>query len=278
MYLNKTISVLALMAMIGTSAVSLAQDAATPSVPPAISSMSTETNAASTPAPAAPASGATTQSSVDAIAPATTTPVDASTVTSATPVVAPSASSQVPMDASSQVMLQSVMLVNLPKADGSIVDKLVEAFNSRDYEKYSSIFSKEGFTLITSDFQYASTPEALKNKWDAKVVDHNFKDSKAAATVESVKDLAPGIAMITGKFNLVMDANRTAMSMFTLLVKYEDNAWKINTLHASSKDVMRMVLADEIKPESNAMIDAVYAILGLLIGFVLAKLVHRKAA
>jgi uncharacterized protein (TIGR02246 family) len=280
MYFNKPITVLTLTAMLGMSSAAIAQDAtatapATPVAPTAPVISAEPAIPAIAPAPVEPVA-------VEApvATPAPVTPVDASAmpvpVTPATP-VAPTTMNQMPMDASNQVMLQSVMLVNLPKADATIVDKLVEAFNSRSYEKYAEMFSKEGFSVVTADFNSVSTPEALKSHWDNKfAATSHFKDAKATATVDSVKDLAPGIALITGKMNLTMDPNTNAMTMFTIVAKYEDNVWKINSMHASSKDMMKMILAAEMKPESNAMMDAFYALVGLLIGFGAAKMMRKK--
>ena len=272
MYFKRTISTLALFAAISSASVSYAQDAAapsaTPAVPPAVSS---------TPADAPAMLAPTTPTATDAAQSMTpATPVDASTVTPSSPVVAPATTNSVPMDASNQVMLQSVMLVNLPKADGAIVDKLVEAVVNRDWEKYSALYSKESFNLVTVENDAITTPEALKSMWDKKMSEH--KNYKATATVESVKEIAPGIGYIVGKINMAYDANNSAMAHFTMLTKYEENAWKIVSMHASSKDVMKMILAAEMKPESNMMMDAVYAIMGLILGFVIAKLMARRAA
>ncbi len=282
MYFKRTISTLALLAVLCGISVSYAQDtaapSATPAVPPAVTNAPTD--APAMPTPTMPMSGAadSAQSSMPMLTTTVPTPVDASTVAPSSPVVAPATTNTVPMDASNQVMLQSVMLVNLPRADGAIVDKLVEAVASRDWEKYSALYSKESFNLVTVENELISTPEALKAMWDKKMSDARYKDHKATATVDSVKEIAPGIGYIVGKLNIVFDANHSAMAHFTMLTKYEENTWKIASMHASSKDVMKMILAEEMKPESNVMMDAVYAILGLIIGFVLAKLMLRKAA
>ncbi len=276
MYFKRTILTFALLAVATGISASYAQDvsapSATPSVPPVVSSAPAD--AATMIAPSVPGGSATdaVQSGVPS------TPVDASTVTPTSPVVAPATTNTVPMDASNQVMLQSVMLVNLPKADGAIVDKLVEAVASRDWEKYSSLYSKESFNLVTVENELINSPEALKAMWDKKMSDARYKNHKATATVESVKEIAPGIGYIVGKLNIVFDANHTAMAHFTMLTKYEENTWKIVSMHASSKDVMKMILAEEMKPESNMMMDAVYAIMGLILGFVVAKLMARRSA
>ena len=278
MYFNKPLTVLTLTAILGMSSAAIAQDTTTPAPATPVAPTSPVVSAepaipAIAPAPVAPVA----VEAPAATPPAPVAPVDASAMPVTPAPAAPTTMNQMPMDASNQVMLQSVMLVNLPKADATIVDKLVEAFNSRSYEKYAEMFSKEGFSVVTADFNSVSTPEALKSHWDNKfAATSHFKDAKATATVDSVKDLAPGIALITGKMNVTMDQNTNAMTMFTIIAKYEDNAWKINAMHASSKDMMKMILAAEMKPESNAMMDAFYALVGLLIGFGAAKMMRKK--
>ncbi len=276
MYFNKSFSALLIAVTIGYAVSAIAQETTT-TAPAAAAT--TQSNSSVTPSTNGATAPAAADGTVAPATPAPVVPVDASTVVPANPVVEQATTiNQIPMDASKQVMLQSVMLVNLPKADNSIVDKLVEAFNSRSYEKYSEMFSKEGFSVVTADFKNISTPEALKTAWESKfAATSHFKDAKATATVDSVRDIAPGIALITGKMNIAVDPKTNAMSMFTILAKYEENTWRIATMHASSKDLMKMILASEIKPESNVMMDVILAFAGVVIGFVLAKVMRKRS-
>lgn len=184
----------------------------------------------------------------------------------------------IPFDAANQVTLQSVVLVNLPKADASILDKFIEAHDSGDFEKYAELFSDDGFNIITGDFKTIKSKQDLKAQWDKKFANDKYKNVKLTSSLDTVKDLAPGIAMLTGKFDVNGEAIQNISSKFTMVVKYDDNEWKILSLHGSSKDIMKMMFEAENPSggSDSATMTFIVGLLGLVIGFVLAKFLKKK--
>jgi len=178
---------------------------------------------------------------------------------------------------SGKVMLQSVMIVNLPSADASIVDDIVNAHHEKDFEKFSQMFSEDGFVVITPDYNVINSIEGLEAKWDKVVVNGvSFKDAKINATVDSVKDLAPGIGIFVGRMNVDLGAGSTAESKFTMIARYIGDEWKIIQMHVSSKDIMKMIIESERVEPMLDLMAMVYGLFGVLIGFVLAKVMTRK--
>jgi hypothetical protein len=102
--------------------------------------------------------------------------------------------------------------------------------------------------------------------------DDRFKSLKMNANAVTVQDLAPGIALLSGDMMANSESGQAISGKFSMVVKYEDDAWRIVSMQASSKDIIKMMLESEKAPEAGGWMKLIFAALvGLILGFVLSR-------
>ncbi|MFI4984172.1 MAG: hypothetical protein ACHP6I_03120 [Rickettsiales bacterium] len=236
-------------------------NASATSVPPAAPTVAA-TPAVVAPAPATPEAPTAIPAAPEAMpaAPAAvTTPAEAT----ATPPAA---------DAAVAAVVQPV-LPEMPKADPAFTAKIVENFNNNHFEQLASMFTGDG-TLVTLNDEKMDGATA-KSKLET--LKNILPGSKMSITVEQVKDIAPGVATLTGKLMTSTMDGKLLTGSVTGTIKYDDHEWKIAALHLASKDVAAHMAEQKIAAESNATMEIGGAgLVGLLIGFVLAGMFRKK--
>ncbi len=188
---------------------------------------------------------------------------------------APVSITTMPVDPDMSVIVTPVLEV--PKADSTIVDKLISHHNNKEVEDIISMFSKEGFVKVRNNGHVIKNAEDMRKE----LVDFFAGDKKHIFTsqVDMVKDLAPGVALITSHFTMSEEGNTTkpADKMYGItVIKYEDNAWKI--VASESTDIAKEMDAVEPAQHNGSSIKlTIVALIGIAIGFLGSRFLPKKA-
>lgn len=233
-------------------------------------------SAATPAAPAAP--DAATQ-----IAPAMpTTPDAASTVATPAAPAAPTMEMHnaviAPATGDSAMPAPAPVVTEMPKADGSIMEAMTNAWNSKNADEIVGMMSKDGFVKVDMMGAAYKDTDSLR-----KMITEKFAGEAYTYTsnVDMVKDVAPGVAVISGTMMAHKSSDAAAAPMkvtFTATVKYEDGAWKfVSSQGTSVKDAH----AEEAKPAAaNGGMGKTLAlmVIGVALGFFGGRFTSKKAA
>ncbi|MDF3047455.1 MAG: hypothetical protein K0R73_573 [Candidatus Midichloriaceae bacterium] len=166
-----------------------------------------------------------------------------------------------------------------PKADGAIIEKLVAHYNNKEVEPIISLFDKDGFIMVSGDGKIVRNADDLRKE----LVEY-FASSKhynSTAQVDTVKDLAPGLAMIGSYYNFFNegDTSNPAMKAYGVsVVKYDDGAWKIvsNELTVMHNGETLAIHDHPASNNGNLAKMALVALIGAAIGFLTSRFLFSK--
>jgi hypothetical protein len=178
------------------------------------------------------------------------------------------------LPAETVVAAPTAVVIEMPKADGVIIDKIINHHNNKEVEDIVAMFSKDGFIKIRSDGTVTKDPEELR-----KELVNFFADGKKytfTAQVDSIKDLAPGVAVIGAYYNLFEEGQTIPKAkMYGItVIKYEDNGWKIVAQEAT--DLLAKESAEPAQPQSGGLKTAIIGLLGAAVGFLAGRVIYRK--
>ncbi len=166
------------------------------------------------------------------------------------------------------------VILEAPKPDGTIIDKLVNHFNNKEVEDIVSTFSKDGFLAVKAKGSIVKDSDELR-----KELVNIFADPKrhtVTAQVDMVKELAPGVAVIGSYYNMFEEGQTTPKAkMYGLtVVKYEDNAWKI--VAQEETDLQASAESEPAKHSGGGMKIAIVTLIGAAIGFFAGRAFPKK--
>ncbi len=129
----------------------------------------------------------------------------------------------------------------IPAADNTLVDKAVAAMNTNNVDDFVSVFDNSNFLFITMKGDKVTTLPDLKVQWGSMFgTTGELKGFKASLTPGKVMELAPGAASFDGSIVFTTPENKTIRALISGSMKFADSAWKINTMHLSSTDLVKM--------------------------------------
>ena len=190
-------------------------------------------------------------------------------------VAATSSSTMAPEDRMVNPAAESV--AEVAKADGSIIDKLISHYNNREVEDIILMYSNDGFVMVEPNGQTINDATGLRKNLVSMFAGN--KKNTYTAQVDSVKEVAPNLVLITAQYNSFEDgqsASPMAKLFVTTLAKYESNTWKIisQQLTDISKDAT-LVDADSTQTGS-AIKMMLMGIIGVVVGFFGSKYMNRR--
>lgn len=158
----------------------------------------------------------------------------------------------------------------IPAADNSLIDKAVSAMSANNVDDFTSIFDNSNFLFITLNGDKVTSMPELKVQWGAMFgATGTLKGVKATLTPGKVMELSPGAASYDGSIVFTTAENKTIRALITGAMKFSDSAWKINTMHLSSNDLVKMQDEAEFKKKNSGSSGTFMALLlGLVIGVV----------
>lgn len=166
-------------------------------------------------------------------------------------------------------------VAEMPKADASIMEKMTNAWNSKNVDEIIAAHSKDGFIKIDPMGAMYKDTESLKKMLVEKFAGpaHTY-----TSTVDMVKDVAPGVAVLAGTMSAYKEGETSKAEMkmaFTATFKYEDGAWKA----VASQCTMIHDETMEAKPAASGggMGKTIaLVIIGALVGFFGARFMPKK--
>lgn len=162
----------------------------------------------------------------------------------------------------------------LPKADPAVIAKIADSFNNGHFDQLAAMFSGEG-KLVTANDEKA---EAASAKGKLEAMKNMISGSKMSMSIDQVTDITPGVATFSGRLTTSTVEGKTLGGSVTGTLKYDSHEWKIVSLHFSSKDVAENIAEKRVMEESNPMTqNSIFAFMGVVAGFILARLFRRKA-
>lgn len=172
----------------------------------------------------------------------------------------------------------AAVVLEIPKADGTIIDKLINHHNNKEVEDIVAMFSKDGFIKVRNNGNVLKNAEDLRKE----LVDFFAGDKKHTFTsqVDMIKDVAPGVAIIGGYYNMFEEGNTThpVAKMYGItVVKYEDNAWKIVASEATDLPKPASEVETAATTSGGGFKMAIIALIGIAIGFLGARFMPKKA-
>lgn len=247
-------------------------------------------NKSTTPAPAtsaatAPASTTSTAATAPAATPTITspaapampvapkdTPIDP-TAPTAMPTATDPAAATVPAtgttattpDGSPSLLISPAPTV--PAADNTLIDKAVAAMNTNNVDDFVTIFDNSNFLFITMKGDKVTTLPELKVQWGTMFgTTGELKGFKASLTPGKVMELAPGAASFDGSIVFTTPENKTVRAIISGAMKYSDSTWKVNTMHISSNDLVKMQSEAEFQKNKGGSSGT---LMSVLLGFAL---------
>lgn len=170
------------------------------------------------------------------------------------------------------------VVTEMPKADGAIMEAMTNAWNSKNADEIVGMMSKDGFVKVDMMGAVYKDTDSLR-----KMVTEKFAGEAYTYTsnVDMVKDVAPGVAVISGTVMAHKSADPAAAPMkvtFTATVKYEDGAWKFVS---SQCTMVKEAHAEEAKPASNGGgmgKTLAFVLIGAALGFFGGRFTSKKTA
>lgn len=172
------------------------------------------------------------------------------------------------------------VVLEMPKADGTIIDKFINHHNNKEVEEIVAMFSKDGFIKVRNNGTIIKNTEDLRKE----LADFFAGDKKHTLTsqVDMIKDVAPGVAIIGGYYNMFEEGNTTTPTskMYGItVVKYEDNAWKIISQEATDLPKDAASAAEPAQHNGGGgMKMAIVALIGIAIGFLGSRFMPKKTS
>jgi hypothetical protein len=156
---------------------------------------------------------------------------------------------------------------SIPAADNTLIDKAVAAMNTNNVDDFVTIFDNSNFLFITMKGDKITTLPDLKVQWGAMFgTTGELKGFKASLTPGKVMELAPGAASFDGSIVFTTPENKTIRALVSGAMKFTDSAWKINTMHLSSSDLIKMQSEAEFQKNKSGSSGT---FMSILLGFAL---------
>lgn len=159
------------------------------------------------------------------------------------------------------------------KADGSIIDKLVNSLNNKEVEDVVQMFANDEFVLIDNLGHVIKSDADLRKYITDKFASHS--KTVYTAQVEDIKEVAPNLALITAQYNIFEDDKNSvpmAKMHVSTIVKYDGNAWKIISQQFTNFDGS-VAIVKETDPTIKMIL---IGLIGALIGFFGSKFMVKR--
>jgi ketosteroid isomerase-like protein len=156
------------------------------------------------------------------------------------------------------------VVIEIPKADPSLFEHIVEAANSKNIDALLDYYSKDSFVVVTEKGEILTDREALRGFYT-----HTFVGDKKltlSLNIDKLADIAPGVAVATGKIIMKKeDENQPMESIMTATIRYEDGAWKIVSKHSTLVETVQK--PHEHSSEGGFFKTIATLIIGIVVGY-----------